>query len=46
MVCNADKEEYDYLYDYGEEQECVEDPSTEITVSGRSSSMAVGRDGE
>ena len=31
-VCNANKEEYEY-YDYGEEEECVEDPNTEITVS-------------
>ena len=34
-MCNAYKEEYeDYYYGYEEEQECVEDANTEMSVSG------------
>ena len=40
-MCYPGEGEYDYLYDYEEEQECVEDANTEIAVSNMSSDQMI-----
>ena len=40
-MCYPDKGEYAYLYDYEEEQECVEDANTEMAVSSDGSNPMI-----